>query len=344
MFLLNKDEKSPPKCYFTSSSLAAYIDHAQIPRKKKPFSTILAHTFTHTLDIALPNPSAETLQKVLSNAKDGTLHFAKVYLKLEDILTGDFFNAYIKTGNILMLSEGRPGVDPVFSLSDGILRLEIDRPTFERVGLEGKPIPSAGRKHIKVRYAVELNLRLPSMVRGKPGFERVLWAARNVLNHSLAWVFCNLREPNDSAGPIAQHQPVWKTSQPQVETLRNVLIPPFPDHVSENDHETAEELLEWLSLVNILSPRVQKGDNVDPAISRYEVPTTSNESAEGSTRDLVRLRWRGFMPSAFIEKLLLATLKSVGEDWYAIAARSFDGQAYTILQNGSHTMTWEYQG
>lgn len=116
MFVLNKDEKPHPKCYFTSSSLAAYIDHAQIPRKKKPFSTILAHTFTHTvslrslstkgsisdpthqLDITLPSPGAETLQKALSNGKDGTLRFAKVYMKLEDILTGDFFNTYIKSG------------------------------------------------------------------------------------------------------------------------------------------------------------------------------------------------------------------------------------------------------
>lgn len=51
-----------------------------------------------------------------------------------------------------MLSEGRPGIDHIYSLSEGVLRLEVDKPTFERLGLEGKPIPSEGRKHVKARY------------------------------------------------------------------------------------------------------------------------------------------------------------------------------------------------
>jgi ribonuclease P/MRP protein subunit RPP40 len=37
--------------------------------------------------------------------------------------------------------------------------------------------------------AVEVNLRQPSMVGGKKGFERILWASKNVLNESLAWLF-----------------------------------------------------------------------------------------------------------------------------------------------------------
>ena len=51
-----------------------------------------------------------------------------------------------------MLSEGRPGIDHVFSLSEGVLRLQVDKPTFERMGLEGKAMPSEGRKHVKARY------------------------------------------------------------------------------------------------------------------------------------------------------------------------------------------------
>ena len=51
-----------------------------------------------------------------------------------------------------MLSEGRPGIDHIFSLSEGILRLEVDKATFERMGLEGKAIPSEGRKHVKSRF------------------------------------------------------------------------------------------------------------------------------------------------------------------------------------------------
>ena len=51
-----------------------------------------------------------------------------------------------------MLSQGRPGIDHVFSLCDGVLRLEVGKPTYERMGLEGKPISNEGRNHVKARY------------------------------------------------------------------------------------------------------------------------------------------------------------------------------------------------
>jgi ribonucleases P/MRP protein subunit RPP40 len=70
----------------------------------------------------------------------GTLRYSRVQLCLLDIVSGDFFNRYIKQGrfnamdaktaargklthpaigDILLLSEGRPSVDNVFSLKDG---------------------------------------------------------------------------------------------------------------------------------------------------------------------------------------------------------------------------------
>jgi ribonucleases P/MRP protein subunit RPP40 len=36
---------------------------------------------------------------------------------------------------------------------------------------------------------VDVNLRKPSMLHGRKGFERVVWAAKNVLNTSLTWLF-----------------------------------------------------------------------------------------------------------------------------------------------------------
>ena len=51
-----------------------------------------------------------------------------------------------------MLSAGRTGLDNVYSLYDGVLRLEVDKATYERMGLDGVAIPSGGRKHVKARY------------------------------------------------------------------------------------------------------------------------------------------------------------------------------------------------
>jgi ribonuclease P/MRP protein subunit RPP40 len=55
-----------------------------------------------------------------------------------------------------MISEGRPLVDNRFSLLEGVLKLELDKPTYERCGLEGKPLASAGRKHVKQRFRMPL--------------------------------------------------------------------------------------------------------------------------------------------------------------------------------------------
>jgi hypothetical protein len=41
---------------------------------------------------------------------------------------------------------------------------------------------------------VELNLRLPSMLHGKKGFERIVWAFANVLTQSMAWLFYDLED------------------------------------------------------------------------------------------------------------------------------------------------------
>jgi ribonuclease P/MRP protein subunit RPP40 len=96
--------------------------------------------------------------------------YARVFMKLGELLAGDFFMEYIKkgewdistiwvmrradlgAGNIMMLSEGRPLVDNVFSLYDGVLRLELDRPTYEKCGLQGRPIEDGGKKHQKARW------------------------------------------------------------------------------------------------------------------------------------------------------------------------------------------------
>lgn len=85
----------------------------------------------------------------------------------------------------------------------------MGREKYERTGLTGKPIRSGGRKHAKERFgwftlqtlscytsktflAIEIDVRQPSMLHGKKGFERIVWACRNVLNASVTWLLaCN---------------------------------------------------------------------------------------------------------------------------------------------------------
>lgn len=58
-----------------------------------------------------------------------------------------------------------------------------------------------------IHTVVELNLRLPSMLHGKKGFERIAWAFRNVLTESVAWLFCDLASESNGLpkGSIFEH-------------------------------------------------------------------------------------------------------------------------------------------
>lgn len=270
------------------------------------------------------------------------LRYAKVILKPLDIISNPFFTDYIKLGNITLLSEGRPGVDNRFSLHEGVLHIELEKATYERAGLTGKAIPDGGRKHHKNRFAVDLDLRQPSMLHGKKGFERIVWAFREVLNESLTWLFYDARQeiPDYSKKPIENFYPNWFTIVPSQVEMQAVEVPSWlPLDIIKTplrlDGVEAGEMLEFLSLVILGSARVQSSHTkVDPYICRYEVP-----SEAASTQDLVRLRWRGLIPSEILLTMLIAATKTKVA-WCALQVSEFDGQSVTILVRQEGMMEW----
>lgn len=61
-----------------------------------------------------------------------------------------------------------------------------------------------------IATAIELNLRSPSMLHGKKGFERIVWAFKYILNNAVAWLFCDLEVKPDGSAADAR-----KASLPQ---------------------------------------------------------------------------------------------------------------------------------
>ncbi|QIX02237.1 hypothetical protein AMS68_007754 [Peltaster fructicola] len=344
MLLSNgRDERSPKNIIFINQ-LPVYIDKDQPPTKKEPFRTICNQHYCHCLSVlASTDYAAEGLQQVLD--RNGTLHYARVHMKLLDVVSGAFFDDYIKTGNILMLSEGRLGIDETYTLREGILRLEVDRPTYERLGLTGNVIESKGRKHVKARYAIELNLRLPSMVRGQKGFERILRAFTNVLVDTKTWLFVNLKAPADLTGPISTHVPTTRAITSALQRLEGVLTPAFALE-DDLDVESILELQEWLSLLTISSPRVTSTDKIDSYLSRYQVPRTDGAGVEAQqpiSTEVLRTEWRGLLHVDFIKTLYMSLLKAgTSTGWLAMSAHAFDGSSYTIIRQGKRVVVCQY--
>lgn len=180
------------------------------------------------------------------------------------------------------------------------------------------------------------------MVKGKKGFERLLWAAKEVFDQRLDWLFYDLRSPEaQDAGPVKDFAPFLRTVDVKVTTLDGLSVPHFPEKFADDEDSRvqAEELLEWLSLVCLDSPRVRDGDAIDTFLSRYRVPVLEGQEAQKA--DLVRLRWYGFMPATWVTNVFTAAVKASGEDWFAVQVGGFEERGVVVLKVDGKALTWE---
>ncbi|KAI8936241.1 hypothetical protein NX059_006665 [Plenodomus lindquistii] len=371
----HSDDTGPnTKIYFSHSVLPTYLDPQNVSTKKKPFSAFHGQKFSHSLQLILPEEIYELVQHKINSVNGAAgAQYARVHLKLGEVLETEFLESYIKQGNIMMLSEGRPLVDNRFELYDGMLRMELNRPTYERCGLQGQPIEDGGKKHQKQRWVVEYDLKAPSMKHGGKAFGRLQWACKNVLDQSLTWLFYNFNPSSaeslaEGKEAISKHAPWINQIEPVVTRVDNVLMPQLnlkdlPDLYDDDD---AVDLLEWLHMVCLDSPRIKQGDDMDPHLSRYEVPELGHGTAP---INLMCVRWHGFMPPAFMRDVFIvinrAVFKSrnrvngdadtvmeddndvartgVATKWFAMSAQAFGGkQSWTTMQfDGRETLVWE---
>jgi hypothetical protein len=93
------------------------------------------------VDLILPTDVYDLISQSLLSCPSFTAPptYHRLVMPLSAILEPAFFNTYIKSGNILLLSRGRLDVENIFCLSEGVLRMSLDTETYERAGLQGQP-------------------------------------------------------------------------------------------------------------------------------------------------------------------------------------------------------------
>ncbi|EFE32612.1 uncharacterized protein ARB_00437 [Trichophyton benhamiae CBS 112371] len=289
------------KCLISIGNLPVFVDPTQPPQKRAPFSAILGHVFNHKVELILPRHVHEAAwSSILGEVKP--YQYARAIFPLSGLLEGEFFTKYIKIGNVLMISEGRRGIDNVYTLKDVGVSLIDDLDLY--INLTGNIV-------------VEINLRPSSMLHGKKGFERIAWAFKNVLNNSVTWLFTDLsKSPSltDEDAPIKKYHPQIITLSPAEIMMEKVLVPPFGSEslLPTEDRDalcgTCDELQEWLGLASLGSDRILASDSIDPYLSRYQVP----QKEECKITDLVKITWRGLIPSSWVMMLLLSVLRKCG--------------------------------
>ncbi|SCN92256.1 uncharacterized protein FFB20_09166 [Fusarium fujikuroi] len=279
------------KC-FVSYGTMGYLDTKQTPRKGKPWTAVMSMDFIHKVDLILPSEAYDAACQQLSNARHAP-RYSKVVMSLGDILQGDFFTEYIK--------KGKRYHDALRGTDNGVLTMFVDKETYERAGLVGKPYGAKGGRGSKPRWVVTYNLRDPSMLRGHKGYDRLAYACKAVFTQPITWLFCNSTSQIPNPDPLQKFSPTACASTSNISQDIAVLQPSLnvdPEVLSENDRESLEyfatEVYEWFSLIRLGSFRVEPRDSIDSYLSRYSVP--GNDPKESK---VCKLSWEGFICLSF---------------------------------------------
>lgn len=190
-----------PKLNVTHSQIqSTYLDPSQPPLKRTPFRQIRSVPFVRDFSVCIPRhvysalydderkvevfesgigPGQSQGQRQHIGISNRQLKYTKIIMTLSDILTD--YN--LRTSNHLMLSQTPlPASNAVsMHLNSGTLTLTLPHTIYERSGLTftTTQISNGDRKHDKRSqlYRMVIDFRQPSMIKGKKGFDRLLYAA-----------------------------------------------------------------------------------------------------------------------------------------------------------------------
>lgn len=129
-------------------------------------------------------------------------------------------------------------------------------------------------------------------------------------------------------------------------------LSPDAEFLASSGREDFEDfstgLYEWLSLVRLQSPRICAEDQIDPYLSRYQVPYPEKESK------ICKITWQGFFaPSWSRQALIDIVLALPAKSWFSFSTTTFskglagDKAECTVLRppnsSGEYLM-WEVKG
>jgi ribonuclease P/MRP protein subunit RPP40 len=211
------------------------------------------------------------------------------------------------------------------------------------------------------------------MFHGKKGFDRIVYAFKNVLTKPVTWLFTDLRAQGMyyvqvaiittdrtleiSSDPFKKHFPVVVSCLPDILPQIDVEVPRLQppeghrDMYEDDFSDFSVEIYEWLSVISLESPRVVPNDRIDPFLSRYSPPPA--ESPKPSVTELVKISWKGFTSSSWAHKIFVqALLVAKPGVWFSFATLGFDegirtgGRDCTILKlpgAQNEYMLWEVE-
>jgi ribonuclease P/MRP protein subunit RPP40 len=122
-------------------------------------------------------------------------------------------------------------------------------------------------------------------------------------------------------------------------------MPPFVQDTDViEDQLYMEQLLEWLGLITLESPRTTSTDTIDSYLCRYALPEAF-DSENAPEQNLVHVRWHGFTSHNFARHIWLimrAATTGKSDSWFSLSGKAFGGISFTTLcHDGQNVLLWE---
>ena len=174
---------------------------------------------------------------------------------------------------------------------------------------------------------IEIDLRQPSMLHGKKGFERIVWAAKNVLNQSRVWLFKDVckstprkwccirmriidlkmlicRTAPASTLPLDRYHPTCLELAPSMRIHQDVVVHHTLHDLTvdsrglqaDEDEDDYYELLEWIDSVSLGSAEVSGQQN------------TGGPGVTATTTTIREVKFQGLLGSEQVLQILISVM------------------------------------
>ncbi|EFY84877.1 ribonuclease P protein subunit p40, putative [Metarhizium acridum CQMa 102] len=227
----------PAACLMTHGTVGPVNDD-QSSQQGAPWALIEDQDFISKVDLIASAEMHQTIEESILQRKPQPC-FYRTTISLGQLLDSEQFIQLIRNQEITMFCEANSTSASSYAIRNGILTIHMDKETFQRAGIPGKPLIARAGSDGQPKWALNNNL----------------WENSQPHQYSIA--------------SKALHKILALPEMLPTTSLTAA------EHVGLE--ERGIDLYEWLSLVRLESARVEPDDKIDPYLSRYCVTgKTSN--------------------------------------------------------------------
>ncbi|OCH91514.1 hypothetical protein OBBRIDRAFT_753113 [Obba rivulosa] len=276
--------------------------------ESKLFSLAGQYPYTQQIDVVFP--SSEALENALQKLETRYWSCSCSLVQFLDSVRPDSTQNCLERG-ILALGLSEPNGTDVWSLDTrGVLTFAVQRSTYTRLGLVGKPLPwKACDDTFIIIISLSRDIQMHDAA-NRAQWHRYNEKVKAALQAWDAWrgswnILYTFMEPEITNTLMPGS--ALRVIQPALRKTADVYVPlpnirPCPQSTDKEQVQDWQEdmsaLFEWTGMACLGAQRLRVNDHPDPYLAVYTPPTPSRP------REITHLRWSGLLHPSFVQTII----------------------------------------